>query len=163
MDEWLWGVDPSTRRVAIGWVGADQGAAVRDFEVKRGAARLAHIYQATHDFALELAAERPPLAVWVEQASGARPNLPLMYAVGVIQAAIFAALRPLQAFPLSVDTIPSSTWKKQATGFGRRTPEEYLAWANQNGYAGDDFDCAAAFGVATAAGRMISVRPRASA
>jgi hypothetical protein len=159
MDEWVWGIDPSTRRVAIGWVGADRGAAVRDFGSKRGAMRLAHIYQETFDFALELAAERPPLAVWVEQASGARPNPQLLYAVGVIQAAVFAALSPLQAFPLSVDTIPSATWKKQATGFGRRTPDEYLAWAQTNGYEGDDFDCAAALGVATAAGRMISFGP----
>lgn len=151
-----WGIDPSTQRVAIAWNGPELGVAVKPFRRSRHAERLDNIYEVTYAFAQQLAGMFPPLVVWVEQASGARPNLPLMYSVGVVQAAVFGALKDMWAFPVWVETVPSGTWKKVATGRGNAKPPEYLAWARLNGYQGLDLDEAAAWGVAMACRRSVA-------
>lgn len=168
-----WGVDPGVERVAFGYVyGARRTAATASFPVLSGGARLAAIWRETarmaSALALEYAWERPGL-VWVEQPSGDRPNPALSYATGVIMAAIADALPHAV-----VETVPSATWKKAATGYGAhykptrkklgRTPrfEDYgvAQWAAANGYAGSSWDECDALGIAEAARREVALEER---
>lgn len=166
-----WGVDPSTKRVAIACVTSDtKRVASCSFPDLTGGARLAAIWNGTREFVISLL-ERgwpAPGLVWVEQPSGKTTNPQLSYAVGVIQAAVCDAT----ACPL--ETIESSSWKKTACGRGNiykptrkqlgRTPAfaDYgvAVWAQSNGYRGNSWDEADALGIAVAAQRTVALEAR---
>lgn len=157
-----WGIDPSTKRVSIAWIGADgeRGVETESFPSPREAVRLTSIRQATFDLAAKLQYRHPAGFVFVEQPSGKQINLALTYAVGVIVEAVQAALvAHTDGFVPVVGMVSSSSWKKQALGRGdvykpKRgddTPYYALTWAQERGYAGKLWDEADAYGIAEAA------------
>jgi Holliday junction resolvasome RuvABC endonuclease subunit len=103
-------------------------------DLKTGA-RLATIYESDAPLAQELAAERPPLFVWVEQpASYGRVVEPaLMYAVGVVQARSMPRCSSALEHPTEVRTIAVAEWKKAAVGFGNAKKHQVLEWAKRDG------------------------------
>lgn len=159
------GVDPSTLRVAIATVSPEgaRGVSTRSFPARTGGRRLAVIHYETRALArLLVDAVGEPGVIVVEQPSGRTPNLQLVYAVGVIMAAV------AEAAPRAVvETVPSSTWKRVACGKGnlykpkrpRGGPvpavDEYAVfrWARDNWYAGSSWDECDAWGVADYAWR----------
>jgi hypothetical protein len=168
-DSW-WGVDPSTLRVAIASVSPEgrHGVSTRSFPTRTGGRRLAVILYETRLLARSLidAGEVPGVIV-VEQPSGKVQNLQLVYAVGVITAAVAEA-----APSAAVKTVVSSRWKSIACGKGdiykpKRekgrpppAPEGYgvLRWARDTfGYAGSSWDAADALGVANYAWRTYAI------
>jgi hypothetical protein len=163
-----WGIDPSTQRIAL--AGVDKrGVWSRElpFAPHDGAERLHGIYEATRKMVVSVATCVPwPGVVWVEQASGSSRNLPLEYAVGVIQAAVFAGLLDVCGRAVKVETVASASWKKIACGRGniykpkRGDAHEYevLSWARANGYEGRSWDQADARGIAVAASREIELQ-----
>lgn len=169
---WVWGVDVSTKRIAISCHGADQVARMHDYpkDLLTGA-RLGAIYAETRELAAELAADRPPLFVWVEQPAsyGRQVEPALMYAVGVVQAALYAELEQRSAHPTEVRTIPVANWKKVAVGFGNAKKHQVLVWAKKHGFRSEhvcsdrlkwcghkDHDAADAWAIATAGARLLS-------
>ena len=159
-----YGIDPSTKRIAIACVTSDtKRVASHPFPSLEGGARLKAIWDETRLFVQSLSERGWPAAglAWVEQPSGKTPNPALSYAVGVIQAALCDALA------CRVETIESSSWKKVATGRGnvykpKRRGEVYgvLAWAQANGYRGTSWDEADALGIAVAAQRTVALTVR---
>lgn len=162
-----WGVDPGVGRVALGFVGRDgrRGACTAPFADLKGGARLAEIWRETRRIAIDMLCVWPrPGLVWVEQPSGSKRNLPLEYATGVIQAALFDALG------CAVETVASSSWKLTACGRGniykpdpkknRPGPYGVLVWAQANGYNGWSWDEADAFAIAEAARREVMLEER---
>lgn len=109
-----------------------------------------------------------PGVVFVEQPSGKQENPALSYAVGAIQAGVYDGLFSAGVGAVRIETVPSSTWKKAATGYGavykpkRGDGREYgvLTWARQNGYGGSSWDEADALGIAEAARRTIALDQR---
>lgn len=137
---WVWGVDVSTKRLAIGCDGPDVSVHLREFDPRlKTGARLCEIYRWTRNFAAELAKDRPPLFVWVEQpASYGRIVEPqLMYAVGVVQAALYDALEQRNAFPTEVRTVAVAEWKKASVGHGNADKAQVLEWAKADGFETD--------------------------
>jgi hypothetical protein len=166
---WL-GVDPGTKRVSVALAGRESMRCVtRSFPRADGARRLAFIYAETFELVRSL--EPQPGFAFVEQPSGKSPNPNLVYAVGVIAAAVYAGLHNLamsRGAPAPVvEMIPSATWKKVACGRGdlwkpkasaeRPEFESYAvaAWARENGFAVSSWDEADAAGIAVAARRTV--------
>ena len=161
-----WGVDPSTQRIAIA---SGDRVQTHSFPRTDGLARLADIYDSTKEFAQDVAYACPPGFILVEQPSGQNPNLELVYAVGVIIAALQEACPGVR-----IETMPPMSWKKLATGRGNlskinpdtkkvwRDREEYgvLKWARANGYQGMSWDEADALGIAEAARRSVHLEAR---
>lgn len=163
-DAW-WGVDPGTKRVAIGSVTEDGERAVASAEIPKseGGERLSLIYSRTYQLAMDFALPAPGY-VLVEQPGGEHRNYPLFYAVGATIAAIVGA------FPgVEVGVVSPATWKKAACGRGdiykpkpmmRAAGAVYgvLQWAWENGYDGSSWDEADALGIAEAARRRVAIR-----
>jgi hypothetical protein len=156
-----WGVDPSTLRIAVA---CGNKVAIHSFPRTEGLARLADIYQSTTEFMEDIAGDFPaPGFVLVEQPSGKTINLELTYAVGVIVAAMQAALPGVH-----FETVVSSSWKRIACGRGdiykpkKGDDWEYgvLRWARENGYEGSSWDEADALGIAEAARRLVTLEER---
>ena len=163
-----WGVDPSSQRVAIAGEGRVQ---THSFPRLDGCARLAAIYEGTKAAVEDLLFSewRMPGFILVEQPSGQNPNLELVYAVGVIIAALQEACPGTR-----VETMPPMSWKKLATGKGNlskidpetkkpwKDREAYgvLKWARTNGYMGSSWDEADALGIAEAARRLVHLEAR---
>lgn len=176
----IWGVDPSTVRLAVAQVRPDGRRWVETlyFSGCDGAQRLSRIYDETRQWCqrrvggLLLNAPLPGL-VHIEQPSGKTPNPELLYAVGVIMAAIYDGLYTTGA-PVRLETVSSAHWKKVACGRGNlykptkkllgHTPkfEDYAVarWATMNGYRGHSWDEADAWGIAEAARREIALVER---
>lgn len=157
MSDYFWGVDVSTRAVSIAWAGLVSGVSTIEFPVSPGkdARRLSIIRERVLLHADAIAADTPPVFVWVEQASG-RFNAPsLVYAVGVVQEAIYSALVGLYDNPVQVETVPSGTWKKVALGFGNAEKDEVFHWARKSGYMGTSQDEADALAIAEAARKSV--------
>lgn len=168
----FWGVDPGTLRVSIAWrdaAGENTGATTRSFpRFPDGGERLIHIHRETRQLAYDLTAaaygETPaagrPGFVWVELPAG-KPNPQLAYAVGVIQAAVYSGIHAAIGRSVTVEDVPSSTWKKTATGRGdagskrRGGKAEIVQWARENGWTGTVEDEADAWGIALAASRTV--------
>lgn len=166
-----WGVDPGTKRVAIGSVTEGGERAVISEEIPRceGSERLRAIYTHTADAALRAIGggllPRPGY-ILVEQPGGEHRNYPLFYAVGVTIAALAAAVPGVE-----VGIVPPATWKKAACGKGdiykpkatmRAAGAVYgvLAWAHENGYSGSSWDEADALAIAEAARRRVALNIR---
>jgi hypothetical protein len=160
-----WGVDPSTVRVSIATVGFDgsRGISTVGIPQEGGPGRLSSILACTRRMARELALLEEPGVIVVEQPSGKTPNPQLVYAVGVVQAALLEACAPVR-----LETVASSRWKAVACGKGniykpkRNDTAEYgvLSWARTLGYAGSSWDEADAWGVAEYARRTFALEER---
>lgn len=159
-----WGVDPSTKRVSIGASLRDaRHVDTRSFTSSAGPRRLGLIYAETWHFTNVMAEHFWPGFVLVEQPSGKAPNPNLLYAVGVIQAAVYSALARLaqrDGFPWPVvETVPSATWKSLAIGPGwaklDKAAGDILRLAREDGYDGDSLDEADAWFIAKAARRTV--------
>lgn len=167
---WWWGVDPSTRGVSIAYVNAKgrRGVRTMPFAAGEGPARLAQILSLTRSNTgwLCLRGFNPGI-VLIEQPSGKQDNPTLLYAVGVIQGAIAAALAEVYGREIRCEAVTSAHWKKVACGRGniykpkrRGDPYGVLTWAQANGYRGSSWDEADALGVAECARREIGLEER---
>lgn len=174
---WIWGVDGSTKRVAVGF--AREEVVVESVEFRAGlfeGARLAEIRRTTRTFAAAWARLFPPHIAFVEQPSGRSASPQLVYAIGVIQEALYDALEFVHQHPVEVRTIPSSRWKEIATGSGWSPKPKTLRWArNAHGYEGTCLclelgeknckrgtpahDEADAIGIAVAGRRLLEPKP----
>jgi hypothetical protein len=175
-----WGADWSTVRLAIAFVDGEgrRGVATAPFARVEGAARLDEIYTQTRSFVWRLmqAGWPAPGMLMGEQPSGSaqQVNLPLIYAVGAMQAALYASLMNCFGGPVHMETCVAAHWKKVACGRGDlykptkkrlgRDPvfEDYgvAVWARENGYGGTSWDEADALGIAVAASREIALEQR---
>lgn len=184
-----WGVDPSTRRVAIAGVSRaangslDRWARSAAFAPVDGPQRLHDIREATYELVATMVAPdlpglamSPPGLVLVEQPGGEHRNYELFYATGVIVEAIDAALL-LYGLRAQIEMVMPAWWKKAACGRGNiyktmRVPgrskpvpvpfEEYgvLVWARANGYRAHSWDEADAWAIAEAARRTVALEER---
>ncbi len=179
-----WGVDGSTKRVAIGAVTGEPPELHRivrsaAFTTSDGAVRLSDIYRETRDLAGALAARCPPGLILVEQPSGSAQavNHELEYAIGVIQAAVYDGVYSALGHAVRQDTVVSSWWKLRACGKGNvyktaKDPqtgrkkllplEEYavMQWARLAGYTGHSWDEADALAIAEAGRREHALEQR---
>ncbi len=149
----VWGIDPAISRVAFAFAPLDGHQITAetlqtDCEAREGQ-RLGWLDRQVRIRARQLAGEFPPEVVWVEQPSGRHRNLPLTYAVGVIQAALFESL----AVP--VWTISSSAWKRATVGAGNATKPQVAAWVTARGVDFDGQDEADAIAIAAAGRAML--------
>lgn len=161
----VWGVDGSTKRVAIAEATNEQVIGVRlaEFDHKLTAgARLADIARRTRTLAMEMVPDgRPlyPLLVYVEQpmAFGRQVEPQLQYAIGAIQLGIYLGLENRYAHPVDVRMIQISEWRKLAfgPGNGNAKKETYLDLMRPLGYAGEDLDECAAWGIARAGSLLV--------
>lgn len=154
--EYVWAVDPAVSRVAFAFAPVDGGSVLAetlrtDSESREGQ-RLGWLDRQLRIYARQTASRYPPAVVWVEQPSGRFRNLPLTYATGVIQAALFETLaRP-------VWTMPSSTWKKRTVGVGNATKAQVLAWVTRLNVDVGNQDEADAVAIACAGRAMLLAR-----
>lgn len=176
-----WGVDGSTRGVAIGVTTTDDPPrrAVRTAPFPRlnGPPRLSAIYADSRALAMTLAERYPPGLILIEQPSGSSQvvNHELEYAVGVIQAAVYDGVFQALGHGARIETVVSSWWKAKACGKGniyktekvngRKRPvalEEYgvMRWARLNGYQGSSWDEADALAIAEAGRRDVALERR---
>jgi hypothetical protein len=162
-----WGVDSSTKRVAIGVVSAagERYGDIAAIPTSEGAARLAAIYGRTVASAKYLQAADLPGVIVVEAAAGfgKRPNPELAYAVGAVLAGLGAACPGV-----AVQMVIGSKWKLEVCGFGGikkpkpTAKEEYavLKWAREHGYGGASWDEADAWAIADYARRTYELEER---
>lgn len=171
-----WGVDPGCQRVAVAYAengpsGVARAARTASFAPLRGGQRLAAIFADTRSFVLDLLSDGWPLPglVFVELPAGQPPNLELIYAAGVQQAAMFSAVQEWTGRNVAVETVPTASWKKAACGKGNiykpkrgegRESYGVLQWARAVGYAGRSFDECDALGIAEAARRSVTLEER---
>lgn len=146
---WAYGVDVSTRRIAIGMYSAGGGYRWASTEVPAGlvgAERLCVIRDLTIDLAEDMAGDdNPPTAVVVEDVNvGAATNAPLSQAVAVVSEALFSF------FGCPVLELPIGTWKADSIGNGAAKKPEVMAHAVSLGYTGDCQDEADAVCIAQA-------------
>lgn len=122
----VWGVDVAISHLAFAV--ADLASDTIEVETlitrtdEREGARLGLLDRRLRIYASQLARRYPPACVWIEQPSGKFRSPQLLYATGVIQAALFEAL----AVP--VWTIPSGKWKKRAVGYGNASKDQVRFW-----------------------------------
>lgn len=149
----VWGIDPALARLAFAFAPTNGGAIELETLTTRSKAtegeRLGLIDRQVRIFARRRAADWPPEVVWVEQPSGRFRNLPLTYAVGVIQAALYETLE------VPVWTIPSSTWKCATLGRGSADKEAVARWVRQRGATARCQDEADAYCIAAAGRAML--------
>lgn len=157
--EEIWGIDLSTAAINVGWTtldGTSRGVKRIDWppNLKHGQ-RLAAAYASIRTGTWSLAQEHPPIAVIVEQPSGAFNKPQLSYLCGIVQAAVHAELEDFYSAPIHVSTMTPGEWKKGVLGTAGKTsykpkkndPREYLAVtvARELGYEGMDWDDADAW------------------
>lgn len=154
----VWGVDPSSVRVAVAW--ADQAGA--DVETKAftrckadTGERHAAIYRETFELAQRLVLKHRPEVVFLEQPFAGKQVEPTLFmAVGCIRAALW------EATGVPVRMIVPPSWRKLALGRGNAKKWETLPWARrQLGYLGDSEDEGDALAIAVA-GRLLVHPPQ---
>jgi Holliday junction resolvasome RuvABC endonuclease subunit len=150
---YVWGIDPAVSRLAFAF--ADLDGEQVEVETLCTATdttegeRLGLLDRQVRIYARQQVETYPPAVVWVEQPSGRWRNLPLAYAVGVVQAALFETLH------CPVWTIPSSAWKRRTVGAGNATKPQVMAWAERVAVVGNQ-DEADAVGIAWAGRAMVA-------
>ncbi len=125
----VWGIDPALSRLAFAF--AEVGSERVEVEMLHTGCdategeRLGLLDRQVRIVARQFAGSFPPVVVWVEQPSGRFRNLPLTYAVGVVQAAVF------EVVGCPVWTIPSGAWKRRTVGVGNATKAQVMAWSER--------------------------------
>lgn len=156
----VWGIDPSTKRIAVGLVLPEHRMRVHTLSLPTGnlAYRLAGMHRDLMDWLPKLARHYGmPAHVLVEEPMGktmsqVHPNS--QRAVGVLLAALGGTL----ACPIEL-CVPG-TWKARSVGHGRASKDDVMAWAiSACGYAGALQDEADALGVAWTAALQTSTTP----
>lgn len=151
--EFVWGVDVGVSKLAFAFAWLPDGPIHTrllrlDTEAREGQ-RLGWLDRQVRLYAKMASITYPPACVWVEQPSGAHPKPQLMYAAGVVQAALFETLG------CPVWTVPVGKWKRWAVGNGNASKIAVAQWAQMHG-AGersqDEFD---AYGIAYAGRAML--------
>lgn len=131
----VWGVDVAVSHLSIAFADMDTDrVGVRSLHTgtdAREGERLGLIDRQLRIWARQLAGEFPPHVIFVEQPSGRWRQPALIYAAGVVQAALFEALL------VPVWTITSGDWKKRTLGLGNATKPQVAAYAASQGW---DFD-----------------------
>jgi hypothetical protein len=162
-----WGVDASTKALAIAMVSSDGerfGLMEAIPSKLDGAPRLDAIYRATLKLCDDTVLTNPGVvAVEAPSGFGDRPNPELAYAVGAVLAALASALPQAR-----IELVASAAWKKQVCGYGAiRKPkptskESYLVltWAQMHGYQGSSWDMADAWAIAEYAHSMYALAER---
>jgi Holliday junction resolvasome RuvABC endonuclease subunit len=151
--EYVWGVDPALSRLAFACAPLDGGPISIETlhtggnDIREGQ-RLGLLDRQVRIYARQLAGSYTPACVWVEQPSGRFRNLPLTYAVGVVQAALYETL----AVP--VWTLSSSAWKRRTVGVGNASKPQVAAWVTAQGADFNGLDESDAYAIA-AAGRAM--------
>lgn len=169
--QFAWGVDISTKRVAIAaWNG--QQAAWTVVEIppdRRGGGMIppdaGWVATKVTAAAIRFARSYPPLIAWVEQPSGRFPNPRLLYVAGATIGALQEGLRVLYRAPVMVAVIAPSRWRVAALGAGNghASKQTVLAWARERGLDADDYDRADALGVAVAGTELTLLEDEAAA
>jgi Holliday junction resolvasome RuvABC endonuclease subunit len=153
VSEHVWAVDPAVSRMAFAFADLDTDTiTVETLTTTTDATegeRWGLLDRQVRIFARERAGEFPPSVVWVEQPSGQWRNLPLTYAVGVLQAALFEALG------VPVWTMPTAAWKQRSVGRGNVSKQEVRAWVEQLGVPVESQDEADAVALAFAGRLMV--------
>jgi Holliday junction resolvasome RuvABC endonuclease subunit len=155
-EEYVWGVDVAVQHLAFAFAPVDNGPIVTETLTAgtdaREGQRLGLLDRQVRIYAQQVAVSFPPQCVWVEQPTGRFPKPQLMYAAGVVQAALFEAL----ACP--VWTIPVATWKQRTVGKGNATKSDVFAWATGRLPAIESQDEADAYCIAAAGRAMLNAR-----
>jgi Holliday junction resolvasome RuvABC endonuclease subunit len=131
----VWGIDPSTRRVALAILGPS-GFELRSLSLPtaEGAQRLALARAALVPWFEAAAREHSPAWLWIEQpfARAKRVHPASYFMLAVVMEAAYTTLG------LSANLIDPSSWKKQALGPGHGFAKkpEILRWAQGHGYTG---------------------------
>lgn len=170
-----WGVDPSTRRIALCCVhkapDADfyvRQASTRSIASAEGGERLHMLREAAREVAGEWAELTAPGIVVVEQPSGKQPNPALSYATGAIVCGLWEGLEAQLKLSVRIEMVASSKWKLGACGYGgyrkpdpkSDVPYGVLTWARELGYRGSSWDEADAWGIAEWARRNFALELR---
>lgn len=153
LDDNVWGLDISTRRIALAIV-QGRGAELRpevgwfSLEVEQhggGARRLAWLLEALPPWVRRYADVAPPAAVLAEQPYGqgkSRPHPQSYYVVGIVLAVLATE------FPNApVENVTPGEWKAEALGLGKGAARKptILRWANDAvAYTGECPKCNAA-------------------
>lgn len=150
----VWGVDVAVSHLSIGFYPVDGSTSpqVRSLTTgtdTREGERLGLLDRQLRIWARQLAAEFPPYVVNVEQPSGRFRAPALVYACGVVQAALFETLS------VPVWTVPSGRWKRATVGPGNATKEQVRAYVDAQGWPVDSQDEADALCIAVAGARML--------
>ena len=143
---WLWGVDPSSRKLGVGLVNLETGAfltAGAAFPPSPFIPRLGQIRAQTISFARALAQAFEPETIVVEQPLGSRGQHVVLPAYGVILEALHHAV------DLAPWTVKPPSWKLKILGSGNAPQELMRVFAAERGYtATDDLDQLAGLGIA---------------
>lgn len=154
--EFVWGIDPAISRLAVAFADTDSDSVEVETLITatdaREGERLGLLDRQVRIWARQLADRYPPAVVWVEQPSGRFRAPQLVYAVGVIQAAVYETLR------CPVWTIPSSTWKARTVDRGNATKDQVRAWVDHLDVDVRDQDEADAVTIAVAGRAMLRAR-----
>lgn len=153
----VWGIDVGTKRIAFGTTNGRS----ESVEIARGKGgeRLYDARTKTWHMARELAADEPPLCVFMEAPAGnPRPHPSLIQMCGVATEAIYAALANVYRHPVTVFEIPVASWKKLALGRGNATKGDVMEWAEAAGLRPANQDEADALAIAQAGFLRVSVQ-----
>jgi Holliday junction resolvasome RuvABC endonuclease subunit len=154
VSDFVWGVDVALSRLAVAF--ADTASSSIEVTTlvtatdEREGARLGLLDRQLRIAARQWAGTWRPTVVWVEQPSGRFRNPQLVYATGVVQAALYEALG------CPVWTIPSGRWKKATVGVGNATKPQVRAWVDRRGVDVDGQDEADAVAIACAGRAMLT-------
>lgn len=163
MSQCVWGVDPSTLRVAVAAVRPwKEGQAPVTWatlslqQLDRGARRLRMAHDELASWFAHWVECYPPGFVLVEQPFGRNVHPQSYFMVGVVLAALASVVN------CPVDVCSPPEWKKLGLGAGRGGAEKFeiLDWARDAGYTGSLQDEADAVGIATAAGVRVEASQR---
>ena len=152
----VWGIDPSSRLIAIGVAPLDHdGVSTSSFQLVRDGQdgeRLSSAANQMHRRFLRLAETHPPQVVWVEQPAGRVVMPVLSYLVGVLLATVF------EATSAPTFSLPPGKWKKPLLGNGNASKEVIAAWAREEGIGFSNQDEADAAGIAVVGRLMVRER-----
>lgn len=153
---WTWGVDVSTKRVAIACVRGLVGRVEAVEHAGDPFRRLLVQQRVVVGLTRTLATEHPPVYVLVEQPGGRTVEPQLWYSVGATIAALLEAFELVGVDP-AFDTVPVATWKMEA-GIGGGADKPKIAGFARAAYGWDGGqDEADALGIATCAwGRFVA-------
>jgi hypothetical protein len=157
VEPWAWGVDISTKRIAIACVRATDSYAEAVPCAGPPFDRLPCTRTATVELTLRLAADHPPVYVLVEQPGGRTVEPQLWYSVGVALCGVLEGLSRAEMAPALSTVVPAS-WKACAGLGGGANKAAIAAFARERyGWEGAQ-DEADALAIATCAWRRFEAQ-----